>query len=403
MLIGFQVGDKEINAVKSLDRLSISKGSESGECDLDEIVARLERTDWDFRVRVVEHEVESVHPYPAKFIADLPGAFLDALPVSPDTLLMDPFCGSGTALAEGQRRGLKTIGVDLNPIACLIARVKTAPLSDTALKSAHVALNQINKRVAPIPSIPNLLHWFKQPVQVVLARLMQAIDAAPEADREFLRLAASSIIVRVSNQESDTRYAAIEKSVGAEDVPHLFIRACEKLHAALVSRDYTFAECNIIEADLLELNTDDLRGRVGIFITSPPYPNAYEYWLYHKYRMWWLGFDPIAVKEKEIGARAHFFKKDRHTAETFVMQMNEAFARFKELAAPGAWVCFVVGRSIIHGETVDNAAIVEEAGQRNGFSLVFRGERNVLSTRKSFNLSHANIKTEAVIVLRALK
>jgi hypothetical protein len=364
------------------------------------ISKQLAETDWDFRVRVVEHEVESVHPYPAKFIADLPSAFLNALPVPPGGILMDPFCGSGTALAEGQRRGLRTVGVDLNPIACLIARVKTSPLSDTALASAHAALLRLDSREASIPSIPNLMHWFKRPVQAALACLMQAIDASPEADRDFLRLAASSIIVRVSNQESDTRYAAIDKHVSAGNVALLFKRACEKLHAALEARNYDFGPCEVIEANLLELDTTALRGKVDIFITSPPYPNAYEYWLYHKYRMWWLGYDPLAVKEKEIGARAHFFKKNRHTADTFVTQMDTAFERIKELAAPNAWVCFVVGRSIIHGETVDNAAIVEKSGHKHGFTSVYHGTRNVLSTRKSFNLSHANIKTEAVLVLQ---
>ena len=43
-------------------------------------------------------------------------------------------------------------------------------------------------------------------------------------------------------------------------------------------------------------------------MTSPPYPNAYEYWLYHKYRMYWLGMDPIAVRQQEIGARPHYFR-----------------------------------------------------------------------------------------------
>lgn len=387
--------------IASVGRAHRPEVSTPGRAEEELAAGRLASTDWDFRVRVVEHEVESVHPYPAKFIADLPAAFLDALPVPPGTILMDPFCGSGTTLAEGQRRGLRTLGVDLNPIACLIARVKTAPLSSTAMTSAAAAVNGMRAGMAAdVPDIPNLAHWFKKPVQVALTRLLGLIDAAPPGDRDFLRLAASSIIVRVSNQESDTRYAAIDKPVGAADVAGLFERACEKLHEALLARNYRNSSCEVVEGDLLSFDTSAYRGKVGIFITSPPYPNAYEYWLYHKYRMWWLGHDPLAVKEKEIGARAHFFRKNRHTADTFVHQMQAAFQKFEQLAAPGAWMCFVVGRSIIHGETVDNGRIVEEVGRENGFGLVYRGSRNVLSTRKSFNLSHANIKRETVIVMR---
>lgn len=362
---------------------------------------RLSQVDWDFKVRVVQHEVEGIHPYPAKFIADLPGAFLDALPLAPDTLVMDPFCGSGTTLAEAQRRGHSTVGVDLNPIACLMARVKTSPLPVGVLSSAARVLQEMEReQTVQIPLIPNLYHWFQRPIQVALARLTDAIGTMPEAHRDFLRLAASSIIVRVSNQESDTRYAAVDKDVTISDVYDGFKRACDKLFEALSARNYELVSAQTLEGDLLKIDLSAYHSRVGMIITSPPYPNAYEYWLYHKYRMWWLGYDPLSVKEHEIGARAHFFKKNRHTAQTFISQMKRAFAQFDRLVVPGGWICFVVGRSVIHGEIIDNAKIVEDVAHAQGFEFVYRGTRNVLSTRKSFNLAHANIKQEAIVVVR---
>ncbi len=62
--------------------------------------------------------------------------------------------------------------------------------------------------------------------------------------------------------------------------------------------------------------------------------------------------------------------------------------------------CFVVGRSLIHGKVVDNAAVIARVGASFGFDEVMRAERVIPSTRKSFNLSHANIKTETILVLR---
>jgi hypothetical protein len=156
----------------------------------------------------------------------------------------------------------------------------------------------------------------------------------------------------------------------------------------------------VLQADTLTVDAGRLSHRVGLVITSPPYPNAYEYWLYHKYRMWWLGFDPIAVKDREIGARAHFFKRDHHTAGDFSRQMAGTFELLRQVVAPGAYVCFVVGRSKIHGQIVDNARIIEEVGRAAGFDRKFSTERVVSPNRKSFNLSHAHIKTESVIVLR---
>jgi site-specific DNA-methyltransferase (cytosine-N4-specific) len=115
--------------------------------------------------------------------------------------------------------------------------------------------------------------------------------------------------------------------------------------------------------------------------------------------MYWLGYDPQLVKADEIGARAHFFKTNRHTADHFVGQMRTTLESISQVLAPAGYVAFVVGRSKIHGEIVDNAQIIEDVGAAIGFKVEYRAERNIASTRKSFNLSHANIKTETVLVL----
>lgn len=72
----------------------------------------------------------------------------------------------------------------------------------------------------------------------------------------------------------------------------------------------------------------------------------------------------------------------------------------REVLVPGGHTAFVVGRSRIHGETVDNAATIIEGGRARGFREVFRAERIIAPTRKSFNLSHAGIKTETILVMR---
>jgi DNA modification methylase len=43
--------------------------------------------------------------------------------------LLDLFCGSGTSLVEARLAGLYAHGMDINPLALLLAKVKTTPLS----------------------------------------------------------------------------------------------------------------------------------------------------------------------------------------------------------------------------------------------------------------------------------
>ena len=358
----------------------------------------LAKIDWDFPERVAHSGIEGIHPYPAKFIAELPRALLESLPIPPGTAVFDPFCGGGTTLAECQRRGLPSAGIDINPIACLMARVKTAPRPSGLKDAASTVADCARRRPdAKIPAIPNLDHWFDRPIQVALASLAETVSSAPDAYRDALRLALSSIVVRVSRQESDTRYAAIDKNVDADDAFTLFLRAAARLDSALAQRDYPLVRSEVFEGDTLAFDPSRI-GPIGMVVTSPPYPNAYEYWLYHKHRMHWLGLDPLSVKAREIGARAHFFKRNPHTADDFARQMTKTFDLIRKVLTPGGHACFVVGRSRIHGRIVDNARIVEKAAA--GFDLVFSAERTIPARRRSFNLSHANIKTETLLVLR---
>ena len=365
------------------------------------VIGKLADVDWDFPKRVAHSGIEGLHPYPAKFVAELPRTLLNILPIPAGTAVLDPFCGSGTTLVESQRHGLVSVGIDVNPIACLMSQVKTESVPPGLGEIARDVLDRAQRERDPaIPAIPNLDHWFRWPVQKALAALTSALTAIPTEYQAPLRLALSSIIVRVSNQESDTRYAAVEKQVTAEDVFRGFLQATRRISDVLQKRPYPLVPATVLEADTLALDPKQILGRIGLVITSPPYPNAYEYWLYHKYRMWWLGFDPIAVKTQEIGARAHFFKRNHHTAEDFVRQMAQTFDLLQAVLVPEGYACFVVGRSRIHGRVVDNAQIIEDAGHAAGFKRVFAAERALAPNRKSFNLSHANIKTETILLLR---
>ncbi|MFQ5509782.1 MAG: DNA methyltransferase [Leptospirillia bacterium] len=367
-----------------------------------EISDRLSQIDWSFEDRSTAPGVEAIHPYPAKFIGDIPRSLIEALPIPNNTVVFDPFCGSGTTLVEAQRSGRDSIGIDLNPIACLISRVKTSPPPSGLQDVIYEIVRQSRKMTTvDVPDIPNVDHWFSPAVKQAVASLSKSI--ASDEFQEWsnhLRLALSSIIVRVSNQDSDTRYAAVEKGVGRDDVFTLFESAALKVERSLSNRDWDLCPSKIIEGDTLTISPMEIGSRVGLVVTSPPYPNAYEYWLYHKYRMWWLGFDPIGVKEKEIGARAHFFKKNHHTADSFVGQMQSTMSLINSVLVPDGFACFVVGRSKIHGKIVNNADIIERAGNEVGLDTIWRFDRPIKSSRKAFNLSHANIKTETVLVFR---
>lgn len=361
---------------------------------------RLLQEDWDFPHSDKREGIHSIHPYPGRFIPEIPRALIRHLGVPAGTAVLDPFCGSGVTLVEAQRAGTSSVGIDVNPVACLLSRVKTRPTPAGLGASAERVVQRARSgSPPPPPDIPNLDHWFEPPVQDVVGRLLDAMRGVEgEPLRDALRLALSSILVRVSNQESDTRYAAVRREATAEDVYTLFLTAAARL--VRVGQPATFPPppARVIEADVLTVSAEDVGEPVGLVVTSPPYPNAYEYWLYHKYRMFWLGHDPLAVKAAEIGARAHYFKKNAPTPDDFLRQLERVLALLYAVVVRGGHVCFVIGRSKIHGVLVDNAALVQSAAQTAGFREVVSIVREIAPSRKSFNLTHAAIAREHVLV-----
>lgn len=368
-------------------------------------LVELGTVDWDFASAPTASDVHSIHPYPAKFIPQIPRSLIKLFPPEGGAAVLDPFCGSGTSLVEAVHSGLDAVGIDLNPLACLISRVKTRRLPerfDGAVRRVKSdAESLVLSGSVTIPEIPRLDHWFLPDVQVALASLVACINAEEEEVRDVLKVALSSIIVQVSNQESDTRYAAVEKNVDGEAVFKKFDRAARSIGGALLRvQDQLFARlghATVLQEDILSVKPEQISIPIGLVITSPPYPNAYEYWLYHKYRMYWLGMDPLAVRAREIGARPHYFKTNHQDEQDFERQMHSTFGLLFEVMKPGSKACFLVGRSIIHGRVIDNVALLQRAAE-GYFTPSGIVARTIRKSRKAFNLAHAKIETEHLVI-----
>ena len=136
--------------------------------DSSPLEAKLKKVDWNFESSTRDGDIDGIHPYPTKFINELPRALLKILSPPLGSVVFDPYCGSGTTLTECQREGVVSIGVDLNPIACLISRVKTQPVADGFSKTLNTVLNRgIRDDGARIPDIPNLDHWFLKSLELL--------------------------------------------------------------------------------------------------------------------------------------------------------------------------------------------------------------------------------------------
>jgi site-specific DNA-methyltransferase (cytosine-N4-specific) len=337
-----------------------------------------------------------IHPYPAKYIPQLPREIILEHTNERNTIL-DPFCGSGTTLLEACILGRKSIGVDSNPIAVLISRAKTQTLNQEDLLAAENLLQYLSERElfkklpdTPIPPIPRIEHWFQDNVVRELGFLKSLIEPTESTYlREFLLCVFSSIIVAVSNQESETRYAAKNKNIANGYVLHRFtgklkdaIKKMKGLSQSKKARSNTPVVYNLdsrfIDREIIPDNSIDL------VVTSPPYPNSYDYYLYHKMRMYWLGHDPQEAKELEIGSRNEHSSK-KASIRSFEEKMTLAIQNISRVLKPSKLSYFFVGDAIINGELINMKDVFCRIASISNLKFVAENDYSLEKVSRSFH------------------
>ncbi len=100
--------------------------------------------DWAFS-RFRKYALHFIHKHRAKADARMARMVFNLLDVKMGEKVLDPFCGSGSFIADAPMMGVKAYGVDINPLSTLIARVKSnLKLSISELRKEVIRLLQLN-------------------------------------------------------------------------------------------------------------------------------------------------------------------------------------------------------------------------------------------------------------------
>jgi site-specific DNA-methyltransferase (cytosine-N4-specific) len=290
-------------------------------------------------------------------------------------------CGSGTALVEAAVAGLPATGVDLNPIATLVSRAKTATLSEVDTLTLEDVADQLSAAaravtsngvgvlgISPeeLPAFHNRTKWFADHVTQELAyakRLVRITCRDGAADLAYCSL--SAVLVGVSNQESETRWCAKPNSLGpGETLARLSSRMVENMRRVAIYGNYSPVAASVHTADARALPLG--MKTVDLIVTSPPYANSHDYYLYNKLRMFWLGHDVGTVQRAEIGSR------NRHSdngegMSSYVDAMAAVMRECARVAKPGAVAAFVVADAVIRGALFQMDTIFAKLAAAAGF------------------------------------
>lgn len=207
----------------------------------------------------------------------------------------------------------------------------------------------------------------------------------------------SSIIVRVSFQDSDTRYARIERLIEPAEVDRAFYanvaETVTKLKELIIPDR---AQVTIQQADAREIPfvADN---SISLIVTSPPYLNTYDYHKYHRQRIHWIGGDVNMARDLEIGKHDEFTKHGATPAKYFE-DMDLCFLEWKRVTKCGGKCLIVIGDAIVNGKPVRVGDTFIELLQRYNFSLIKRWIRELHATRRAFNVRNSRISHEHVLL-----
>ena len=361
--------------------------------------------DWAFTDEQTKENLHSIHPYPARFIPQIPRKAL-GLWAPKGGVILDPFAGVGTTLLESQLSGRKSIGIDSNPVAALVSRTKTYPYTDEDLKCLkQLVLNLENSlpkaklRQDLVPDDDRFLSWFDPLVIDSVYKIKGLALNELEPYKSFMLTALSAIIVRVSKQDSDTRYTRVVKTeLSSADVERIYLRRLRQSVEALANiHPKPKVDSSFIHSDA-RIKSSIRKGSVDLIITSPPYLNAYDYHKYHRQRIHVIDGDPVFARTTEIGGHDRF-TRPKADPEIFFSDLEACLVEWGRVLKTEGRAFILIGDAIVHGKSVMVADEMIRIAEEVGFVLEWRAIRPVATSRKSFN-SGARMDQEHMLLIR---
>jgi tRNA G10 N-methylase Trm11 len=404
-------------------------------------------TTWDFRTANTKTCTHCYHNYPAMMIPQVSEKLIVAYGKNAK-ILFDPYCGTGTSLVEANLKNINAIGTDLNPLARLIAKTKTAKVKlqilDLYLKefndftfSPNVGLNKPN---IIIPNFDNIDFWFSKRIQKKLALVKQFIDNIKDKKVKDFFYVVFSETVRESSftRKSEFKLYRMPEKQRKEFNPDVFAMFISKLarnRKGLIdylgktknnnakTKVYAFNSAKTIR------NIPDKS--IDIIVTSPPYGDSrttVAYGQFSRFANQWLGIeDASQIDNKLMGGKINDYhkiginiadktiekivKKDKKRGRevySFYKDYYNSIINISATLKSGGHACYVVGNRRVKGITLPTDEITRAFFEANGFKHKNTFIRNIPNKRMPSRNSPTNevgktattMNNEYIVVMR---
>ena len=245
----------------------------------------------------IEHKVHKIHTYPAKFPSFITQKALEyALSEKINVKkIADIFCGCGTVAYEANRESIDFLGYDINPVAALIARVKSRKLESSKLESVFNSIirrYKENREGFQVKDINlRIKYWFNDTEILELSLLKKSIKESCNEEKEiedFFFCAFSNILKPTSKWLTKSIKPQLDPKKKQADVINSFKSQIKFMLKA--NQESEASQNSMVEIKIGNSLEIDKSNSIDLIVTSPPYVTSYEYADLHQLSLLWLDY-----------------------------------------------------------------------------------------------------------------
>jgi SOS regulatory protein LexA len=428
---------------------NLDSKTEKEKANDDKFIRRIDYS-WDFKGAHTKSYTHGIHTYPAMFIPQVARRLLENYSQKGDTIC-DIFCGSGTALVESRLLGRNSIGIDLNPLAIFLAKVKTNPINTSKITKTYFDLisriHSLRDKDIKKPDFLNIDFWFKDSVIKKLAKIKKAILEINNDDLKKFFLVSFSETVRFSSNSKNGEFKLVRiKKEELENYDPDVLGFFKKRTEANINGMADFhkdvdrkTKVKIIYGDSSK-NQGIKENSIDCIITSPPYGDSrttVAYGQFSRLSAQWLDIfenpDKASTIDNELlGGRPStglihslnseylnyalekIRKKDEKRAKdvlSFYLGLNDCLKQACKILKPQKYFCLVIGNRLVKQVRIPTDFIIAELAEKIGFSCEDIFVRNIPGKRMPIKNSPTNIvgaleetmTKESIVILRKVK
>jgi len=362
----------------------------------------------------VETKMHRIHMYPAKFPSFLVTKTISHVREKKVDVkcIADIFCGCGTTALESKLNNINFWGCDINPVATLIAKVKSKRFSENIITKHFLFIKESYAKHRIVKGNPfledeRICYWFDKKQIKNLYRLKNSIKQIPSGKyQDFFLVGFSNILKGASRWLTKSIKPTIDPHKKPRDVWESFEVQIKSMKNAVSEIEQKVKSTSIINIENKNfLKIDSKEPFVDLLITSPPYVTSYEYADLHQLSTLWLSYtkDFKKFRNGTIGSLYHkqikpndiiclnsvgkdiyekMQKKDKGKASSvakYFLDIKSTIRKAHKIIKANGYISIVIGNTMYKNVKIDNTKYVIQCLLDLGFTNLELFKRRISS------------------------